>query len=224
LLLLRIERAGRAGMSARMCTLSTILENALYMVSGGLVGMTAIVHIAGQLNPKVQPLIWPATIAIVVGLLAVCYPAIFYLLVNRVLRGMKKPEVPAAERLGLGTFALAVAGFIPCWIFGGLALWGATQTVHPMPLGDAWWFAGAFALSVIIGMASFLPGGAGIREAVIGAAVLLALDNVMPHPNAVILAGIVAILQRVFQLAAELLLGVLGAILTAKRVDKEVAA
>ncbi len=51
LLLMRIERAGRFGMSAQTCTLSTLLENALYMISGALVGLLAIVRIVAILDP-----------------------------------------------------------------------------------------------------------------------------------------------------------------------------
>jgi len=47
LLLMRIERTGRLGMPARVCTLSTLLETALYMISGAIVGMLGIVRIAG---------------------------------------------------------------------------------------------------------------------------------------------------------------------------------
>jgi glycosyltransferase 2 family protein len=221
LLLMRIQRSTRVGMRPQTCTLSTIVENALYMVSGGLVGMTAIVHIVAGLEGDAaafRPMIWPATIALVLALLAACYPPVFYTLVNRILRGMKKPEVPKAEQMGLGTFSLAIIGFLPCWLLGGLALWATTQCVHAVPIADAWWFSGAFALSVIIGMASFLPGGAGIREAVIGAAVLMELRDSMPnHPKALVLAGIVAILLRIFQLIAELMLGIVGGFLTTKR-------
>jgi hypothetical protein len=137
---------------------------------------------------------------------------------------MKRPEVPSTERLGVGTLALAVVGFMPCWLFGGLALWAATRAVQAVPLSDCWWFGGAFALSVIIGMASFLPGGALIREAVIWAVVTLELSQHMPHDEAKRIATVVAILLRVFQLAAELTLGTLGGILTAKRKEPSTVA
>jgi hypothetical protein len=218
LLLMRIERAGRFGMSAQTCTLSTLLENALYMVSGGIVGMVAIARIAGALDPRARLLIWPATIGGVAVLLIVCYPPVFYALVNRLLRGMKKPAVKPEQRLGMRILVVAIIGFLPCWLCGGVALWASAQAVQPIPLAENWWFAGAFALSVIIGMGSFLPGGLGIREAVILATVQLALAPAMGHNKAVIAAGIVAVLQRVFQLAAEVLLGVAGALLTRRSV------
>lgn len=224
LLFMRIQRAGRFGMNPAVCTLSTLLENALYMISGAIVGTLAIARIAGELPEKFQPFIWPATITIILLLSAGCYPPIFYNLVNRLLRKMKKPEVPASERLGIATLALAVLGFVPCWCFGGLALWGSVRCIdlsalgiQPVPLADSWWFAGAYSLSVIIGMASLLPGGTGIRDAALGAAAALQLvAQGVDHHQAILMGGAVAVLQRVFQLIVEVLLGLLGMLLTAK--------
>ena len=68
LLWMRIERSGRFGMTPAACTLSTLLENALYMISGGLTGMLAIVRIASVNDPafaRYRPLLWPVTIAVV---------------------------------------------------------------------------------------------------------------------------------------------------------------
>jgi glycosyltransferase 2 family protein len=220
LLLMRVERTAPFGMAPSTCTLSTLLENALYMISGGLVGMSAIVFIArGIDNPQTRILLWPVSILAVLLMIAACSPPIFYGLVNRILRKMQKPEVPPKRRLAAPTLALAVIAFIPCWICGGLALWGSVQCVSPVPvpLADCWWFAGAYALSVIIGMASLLPGGAGIREAALGAAAVLQFTALgVPHNQAVLLATAVAILQRLFQLIVEMLLGLSGLLLSRK--------
>ena len=222
LLLMRIERTSRCGMAPSVCTLSTLLENALYMISGSLVGMTAIVRVAREIaNPQTRMLLWPVTIAAVAVLIAACAPPVFYGLVNRLLRKMKKPEVPPEQRLRAPTLALAVVAFIPCWCFGGLAMWGSVRCVspaaHPIPLADCWWFAGAYALSVIIGMASLLPGGTFIREAVLGAAAAFALAAAkVPGPDAVLLGTAVAVLQRLFQLIVEIALGLAGLLLTRK--------
>ena len=219
LLLMRIERTQRFGMDPALCTLSTLLENALYMISGALVGMMAIVRITAEIDdPKIRVLLWPVTIAVVLLMIAACAPPIFYPIVNRILRKMKQPEVQPQARLGAGTLALAVLAFTPCWFFGGLAMWGSCQCVHLVPPADCWWFAGAYALSVIIGMASLLPGGALIREAVLGAAAALQFSALpgITHADAVLLGSAVAILQRIFQLIVEMLLGVIGMAITAR--------
>jgi hypothetical protein len=221
LILMRIERASRFGMSPATCTLSTLLENALYMISGGLVGMTAIVRIAHEIpNPQTRLLLWPVTLAAVLLLVAACSPPVFYRLVNGLLRKMKKPEVPPQDRLRAPTLALAVIAFFPCWVFGGLAMWGSVRCVsaqHAIAFADCWWFAGAYALSVIIGMASLLPGGTFIREAVLGAAAAFQFAAVgVPHPQAVLLGTAVAVLQRLFQVLVEIALGLSGLAVTRK--------
>jgi glycosyltransferase 2 family protein len=220
LLLMRVERTARFGMSPSVATLSTLLENALYMISGGLVGMSAIVFITNGIdNSQTRTLLWPVTIFALLVMITACSPPVFYGLVNRVLRRMQKPEIPPKRRLSAPALALAVIAFFPCWICGGLALWGSVQCVspNPVPILDCWWFAGAYALSVIIGMASFLPGGAGIREAALGAAAVLQFTALgIPHNQAVLLATVVAILQRLFQLIVEMLLGISGLLLSRK--------
>jgi uncharacterized membrane protein YbhN (UPF0104 family) len=130
------------------------------------------------------------------------------------MKKMKKPPVAPEQRLRMRTLAAAVLAFLPCWFFGGMALWGAVCCVKYISPVDSWWFLGAFALSVIIGMASFLPGGIGMREAVIGAAVVIQLTPAVGHSQAVFYATVVAILQRLFQVVVELVLGVAGGALT----------
>jgi uncharacterized membrane protein YbhN (UPF0104 family) len=207
-------------MSPSVTTLSTLLENALYMISGGLVGTTAIIRIAGEIpNPKTRALLWPVTILAVLVMITACAPPVFYGLVNRVLRKFQKPEIPAKRRLSAFTLAVAVIAFIPCWICGGFALWGSAQCVspQPLPLIACWWFAGAYALSVIIGMASFLPGGTGIRDAALGAAAALQFSALgVNQSEAVLLGTAVAILQRIFQIFVEMFLGVGGMLLSRK--------
>jgi uncharacterized membrane protein YbhN (UPF0104 family) len=218
LLLMRIERAGRFGMTAGTCTLSTLQENALYIISGAFTGMLAMTHISDALPPKfhlVRAAIWPASIGVIAILGAACHPRVFYGLVGALLKKMKKPSIAPEQKLGEVTLLLGVLAFVPCWAFGGFALWASTCTLHVVPIGDCFWFIGAFSLSVIIGMISFLPGGTGIREAVLGIAVMLQLSRSgMDHDQAVLIGALVAVVQRVCQIAAELLVGIAGAVLT----------
>ncbi len=207
-------------MGTGVCTLSTLLENALYVISGGLIGMTAVFPVLAELRAQgkisdwQQQLQWPVMIAAVAAMGTMCYPPVFYGLVNRVLVRMKKNAVPAEERLGMGTLALVVVGFVPCWILGGVALWASLQCVAPGGVAgsDLWackWFAGAYALSVILGMVSLLPGGLGVRDAVLGVAVTLQMTE-LGHSQAVIVGTVAAGLQRLFQIGAEVMLGLAG--------------
>ncbi|MGN6370192.1 MAG: lysylphosphatidylglycerol synthase domain-containing protein [Phycisphaerae bacterium] len=221
LLLMRIERAERFGMTRGACTLSTLLENALYMISGAFVGMLAVGHIADALPESMHlahQAIWPATVGAIAVLGAMCHPRVFYRLVGKLLKKLKRPPVAPDQQLNESTLILGVLAFVPCWFFGGLALWASTCALHPISLTSWMWFSGAFSLSVIIGMISFLPGGAGVREAVLGIAVMLQLTaGGMDHNVAVLLGALVAVVQRVCQIIAELLVGIIGGIVTQKK-------
>jgi uncharacterized membrane protein YbhN (UPF0104 family) len=214
LLLMRIERAARYGMPKRTVTLSTLLENMIFMISGGLTGMVAIAHVAGELRPAMQALVWPVTLAMVIILTTACHPRVFYGLVNRVLVKMKRVPVTKEDQLSSSTLTRALLGFLPCWIFGGIAMWATTCCLHPTNIANVGWFAGAYALSVIIGMASLFPGGIGVREVVLGAAITLQLTPVMGHDKAAILALVAVALQRFYQVIVEVALGLGGMAVT----------
>ncbi|HVS70352.1 MAG TPA: lysylphosphatidylglycerol synthase transmembrane domain-containing protein [Phycisphaerae bacterium] len=223
LVLMRIDRARRFGMSAGTCTLSTLVENALYIASGGLCGMLAIFRILDELRAQKaitelqQHLAWPIIIVALAGILVLCHPTVLYGVLNRAITRMKREPIPPERRPRFAVVLGAVIGFLPCWLCGGLALWASSRSVYPLDLSAAFWFSGAYALSVIIGMVSLLPGGLGVREAVLGAAVAIQLSPAVGHDNAVKLAAAAAGLQRLFQIGAELLLGAAGAALTSRR-------
>jgi uncharacterized membrane protein YbhN (UPF0104 family) len=220
LLAMRIERAGRVGMPVGVCTLATLLENALYVISGGLVGLTSLVRILkelydeGHIGEWVRQYQGVVLVLAIVGLFVGSSPKVFYGLVNVLLRKMKKPEVAPEQRLRMPVIVLAVLGFVPCWAFGGVALWATARSVYPLNPADCLWFAGAYALSVILGMVFLTPGGLGVREAVLFAAIMLQLSPAVGHAEAVKMAGIVSLLQRLFQVIAEVLLGVIGGVVT----------
>jgi uncharacterized membrane protein YbhN (UPF0104 family) len=222
LVLMRIDRSKPFGMSAGICTLSTILENALYMISGALVGTIAIFKVAS--TPQMAPFrvfLWPVTVGGMAMLAIACYPPVFYGLVNRLLVKMKKEPVDRSAWLGLGSLVTGVLGFVPCWIFGGIALWSSARAVHDVGLFDSWWFAAAYALSVIIGMASVLPGGVGVRDVMLGVAAMLQFQHAgVGYDTAAVYGAAVAVLQRLFQIVAELIMGGMGGALTGgKRVQ-----
>jgi hypothetical protein len=213
LLLMRIERAGRVGMDAQTCTLSTLLENALYMISGGLSGLIALLVKAHDFQPAQRAWLLPATGGAVIILLGACHPRVFYGLVNLGLRQMKRP--PVEPHLSMGQLLLCVLMFLPCWAFGGLVLWAALACVHPVPVSSIPVLMGAFALSVIMGMASLLPGGLGVKEAIVAVFMSFELMPAVEKNQAMVFAAVAMLLQRLFQLVVEAVLGLVGAALTA---------
>lgn len=222
LLVMRINRAGRYGISAKVCTLSTLLENVLYMISGGLAGLLALQYHARDLASTKWAWVQPASAVAVVLLAGMCHPRVFYGLFNRGVRTVNaalaargKPPIAEAAPLGMGTLLMAVLRFMPCWIFGGLAMWASARCVHgELPLVHMLPLMGAFALSVILGMLSPLPAGLGVRDAVL---ILFVSWELAPYvgDNSEAYAAIAVALQRCFQMTTEAGLGLVGAAVTA---------
>lgn len=216
LLLMRIERVGRFGMSGQTCTLSTLLENALYVISGGLAGLLALLLHAKQLMNSDKAWVLPASAVATVVLVGLCHPKVFYGFVNVALKRMKKEPIPPAQQLGVVPLYASVLMFLPCWMFGGLALWASARCVtDQLPLASSIILMGAFALSVICGMLSMLPGGLGIREGILILFLTWELEPVLGKAHAAVLVLAAVVLQRLAQIAIEATLGLLGAALTA---------
>ena len=216
LLLMRIERTGRVGMDARVCTLATLLENFIYLISGGLAGLAGLAAFSKELRVEGHLWVLPACGVALVLLISATHPAIFYRLMNAALKQFKRPPVDEAHRLRMPELLACVGMFLPCWGFGGLAFWASGRCVAPMlPLSSVVVLMGAFALGVIIGMVSLLPGGAGIREAMMGFFLALELGHVgVDHNTAIRYATVAAILQRLYQVIVEAGLGLAGGALT----------
>lgn len=215
LLFMRIERCRRYGMSVQTCTLSTLLENALYMISGALVGLLALLWHSRELYQDGKQIVLLIALLATFILLACCHPKIFYGLVNFAMRKVKKPEIPPAQQLSMGTLALSVLMFIPCWACGGLALWIATYCVsNQVPVNALPVFMGAFALSVILGMLSFIPSGLGPRDAVLGLFVTWEMHAIVGHKEAVAIAAVAVVLLRLYQILTEVLLGLIGSLIS----------
>ncbi len=221
LLLMRINRTGRFGMDPRTCILSTLLENFIYLISGGLAGLAGLIAYNKELQADeslgmARFWVLPACAVLVAVLISATHPAIFYRLMNVALKRFKRPPVDAAHRLRMGDLLLCVIMFMPCWAFGGMALWASARCVAPMlPFGSVVVLMGAFALGVIIGMVSLLPGGAGIREAMLGFFLTLELTHCgVDHNTAIRYATVAAVLQRLYQIIVEAGLGLLGGVIT----------
>ncbi len=201
LLLMRIERAQRVGMDPQVCVVATLVENAMYMVSGGLVAVVTLLVFV-----KDQP--WIAAV-VGIGLLAmlsIFHPRVFYWLVNKALRKMKRPEVPQEKRLRKRELVAAVVMFLPVWVFGGVSLWCATRAVTMIEVGHILRLPGAYALGVTGGMASLLPGGVGSND------FLKTLFLIKPIGSAAALAAVGV--QRLAQVIVEVVLGMIGAVMT----------
>ncbi len=212
LVLMRVDRTHRAGMSRETCVLSTLLENAMYTLSGALVGAVALLVVARD-----HPLYLGLCALLILLLLGVFHPRVFFPLLNMALKSIKRGPIAPGRRFRLAHMVGAVIMFLPCWIFGGLALWASVRAMQPIALYDWPRLCGVFALSVSLGMFSLLPGGLGVREAVQA----LFLAPLVGSP-AIVVAAVA--LPRVFQIMVELTLAGLGGAINARLTSKHAPA
>ncbi len=204
LVLMRIDRTHRAGMSRELCVLSTLLENAMYTLSGALVGAVALLF-----DARDHPLYLVLVGIAIVALLTAFHPRIFFYLINMALKSIKRGPIPVDRRFRVRHMLSAVGLFMPCWFLGGLALWASVHSIHPILLRTYPDLVGAFALSVSLGMFSLLPGGLGVREAIQA----LFLTPLVGSPELIVVA---VALPRVGQIVVEMTLAGIGGIVNGR--------
>ena len=219
LLLMRLERTRQLGVSSYAVAISTIMENATYLICGAAIGVLVLLRFAtGGGGPRYLWLLLIASASILV-LLAAIHPAVFYRFVNPVLRKLGRPEIETDQQLSMRSLLISSSMMIPCWFFGGLALWATVRCLVSVPVTHLWGLVSAFALSVLVGMISFMPGGLGIREIVQGLFLLPIVSMGMAPADVSdakvkLLVTLAVMLQRVLQITAEAGLGLLGGLLT----------
>ena len=221
LLILRLERTSRLGISGGAVTLSTLMENATYMLSGAATAVLILLQHLIARNPAGRPWLLLLALSSMAVLLTAIHPAVFYGILNPVLRRLRCPEIAPEQRLTMNSLLASVAMMSPCWIFGGFASWATIRCLVPIDIGHFWGLVAAFALSVLAGMISFLPGGFGVRE-VVQALLLLPIvtasnpGRAASFAEAELVVSLAVLLQRVFQIITEASLAVLGGWITTR--------
>lgn len=198
------------GVSGTECAASQMLELVIFLLANILVGVGCLVffgirHVHGAAR------LWLFAMAALVPLLGLLlHPKIFYGLLNRVMRRMKKP--PLTQRLA-GAKLFKLLG----WTVLGLGLQSVAVFLIVAPALGLHWskyyvVAGAYSLAWCAGFLAFwAPGGLGVREAVL----IAALDFVLPpqtrrefHSNPAALIGVLTFLSgllRLWTIAGELI-------------------
>jgi uncharacterized membrane protein YbhN (UPF0104 family) len=227
LLLMRLERTRRLGVGGYAVSLSTIMENATFLLCGAVFGVIVLLRFV--VAPGGSHYLWLLYIALscILVLLIAIHPAGLYRFVNPLLRRLGRPEIAPNQRLSMRVLLISSIMMIPCWFFGGFALWATVRCLMPVHIMHLWRLVIAFALSVMIGMISFLPGGLGAREIVQGLFLLPIVNmNIVPadpsQATAKLIVTLAVLLQRVFQIAAEAGIGLLGGVLTASSLGSSV--
>ncbi len=179
----------------------TLMGDALAVLTGLIVGAPMLV------TPEVQahlPGGWIWCALLIFAALVCLYPPIFTKLVNIALRKMKRPELSAIPKLQYYLLPI-LAGFAQ-WICWGSALWFTARSIAPVPADRLPTFIVIAALANTIAyLVIILPGGIGVREAVL----YVGLDPIIGHAN----AAIVVVALRLIQTIVEILLAAIGTIL-----------
>jgi glycosyltransferase 2 family protein len=225
LLIMRLERTNRQGVSGAATTISTLMENATFMVSGAAVAVPILAQFLLARNPAGHRWLLLLALSSMIVLLTAIHPAIFYRILNPVLLRLGRSEIAAQHRLPMNTLLASVAMMIPCWFFGGLALWATIRCLMPIGMERFWELTAAFALSVLAGMISFLPIGLGVRDVVQALFLLPIIAAGLPgagsFAEAELVVTLVILLQRVFQISMEAVLGLLGGWITTGRMTND---
>jgi uncharacterized membrane protein YbhN (UPF0104 family) len=197
-LVLRATLSGPAGVPVGVAALTAVYETLTTMAAGALL---AAVVLAWQLAAEGQPQFWLA-----LGLLALAgipiLPGIFNPVVRRLSAPFVKSDVGLLPRLGYLTLLKGLGLGVLGWGMLGLSLWAVLQAISPelRPWEwDAWvrWTALA-ALAYVAGFLAFIPGGVGVREAV--------LQEALKHELGPLQSLVAALLLRLVWTVAELLM------------------
>lgn len=222
LLIMRLERTNRRSAGKGAVTISTLMENACFMISGAATTVLILLQFVVSRNPSGHRWLLLLAVSSMVVLLVAIHPAVFYGILNPVLRRFGRSEIPPEQRLSMKTLLASVAMMTPCWFFGGFASWAAIRCLMPVDIEHIWALVAAFTISVLAGMVSMLPGGFGVREVV---QALFLLPVIMASiqgaaaslAEAELVVTLVVLLQRVVQIVVEAGLAVFGGWITTRK-------
>jgi hypothetical protein len=220
LLLMRLERTRKLGVGGGAVAISTLMENAAFMVSGAATAFLILVQFSVVGNRLSHRWLLLMALSSVAVLLTAIHPAVFYRILNPILRRLGRPGVEPGQRLSMSALLASVVMMVPCWFFGGVALWATIRCLSPVGIEHSWELTAGFALSVLAGMISFLPIGLGVRDVVQALFLLPVITASFPGASfaeAELIVTLVILLQRVFQVSVEAGLAILGGWLTRTR-------
>lgn len=186
----RVAGSAAAGVAARVCIASMAYE-AAFSVLGAMIIATLLLTEVSETAPILAGL--GAALVIVVAL----HPKVFARLCNAALRRLGRDDLPAVlDTRTILPFTLAYAG---SFALVGLSVYAATEALHPVDVSVLPAAVASFSVGFLVSLAAFfVPGGLGVREAGLAAALALAI----PFE----LALSVSVAVRLVQIVLELLL------------------
>lgn len=199
------------GVDSGTTSASQLLELVLFLLANILVGVGCLAWLGVKVDGPALTWFFVA-IALVPLLLGLLHPRVFYGLLNRVLRKLRKPEVtarlPARELfalLGWNVLGLFVQGW---------AIWLVTHKSLDLQPSHWWVVTGAYCLAWVAGfIAVWASAGIGVREPVFAYAAYKALPASV-HETLKTDAGellmFLSILLRLWATVGELLLAIVA--------------
>lgn len=201
------------GVRATVSSTSQIYEISIFLTANILVAVGGLMAIGVRnFEGAADRWFWAGLIA--VPLLALwLHPKIYYGLANRVLKLIGKE--PITLRLGVHDVLLLLLRAMLGLAIQGLAIWLLLRGPLQLNLADAWIVASAYSLAWTAGfmVAIGAPGGIGVREAVLIAALGVALPpEVKTHLDSPATLGALALVLRLWTVAAEMLFFAIAAL------------
>jgi hypothetical protein len=169
------------GIDGATSSTSQVLELTIFLLANVLMALVCLPWFAAKIQGNARIALWSAA-GLAPLLLILLYPPVFYGLMNRILRALKKK--PIAGRVSgpvlIGLLVWAVLGL--AW--QGLAIWILTAQPQALDLDPSriGLVIGAYCLAWCAGFLAFwAPGGIGMREAVLVAALQFALPPALAN-------------------------------------------
>lgn len=197
-IVLQVELGKRAGVPRARVFTTSLAWVGLSLATALGVGVVGFPVLASADSGQA----WILVAVLPVALVA-CAPPVLTRLVNLILRTMRKSELP--RPLSWPGVLSAAGWLVGTWVFFGLHLWLLANALGAPGVDGVMRCIGGFALAMAAGFVFvFVPSGAGVREALIVAA----LAPVMPAGQAL---GIAVVSRLVFITADVVSAGVAAA-------------
>ena len=208
------------GVSSGVCSASQILELVIFLLANVMMAITCLLwngtkHLHGAARGWMF-----CAMALVPILFFLVHPRVFYTLLNRIMRRLKKP--PIVHQMPFRTLLWLLVWAMLGLMWQSLAIWVITAGPLGLQFTKWWVVAGAYSLAWCAGFLSvWAPGGIGVRELVF----VTAMRLVVPAPvrerfnNPAALVGFLAflsVLLRLWVTAGELILAAAAYALDAK--------
>ena len=193
----RVYFCNEEGFSKSTTTASIIMEYILTVLAGVFVFLLSLAFM--KIPSTVGHLYW-LLLLIPVGLVSI-HPFLFGKVFNFILKKLKRTEIQFdMSYLQIVSF---VGFYMILWFFCGLTFFLFVNSIHRVDWSNLIPIMGTFAIAWVIGFLSLItPGGLGVREGVLS----ILLANYMP----VSMAIVVALLSRIWLIAAEFLCAVVA--------------